>query len=62
VMNFASEVGFLVEGRYLWMDSVSWSYVDESDILCEISDWAKQNDRSDILQLLVDHFGEFVGV
>jgi hypothetical protein len=62
VMNFASEAGFLVEGRYLWMDSVSWAYVDESDILCEISDWAKQNDRSDISKILVDHFGEFVGV
>lgn len=56
VVDFAREVGFTVDGRYLWMDNVTWAYVDESDILCEISDWAKANDRSDILQLLVDRF------
>lgn len=56
VLDFANEVGFYVDDRYLWMDEASWAYIDQSDILQEIADWAKQNDRLEILQMLVDRF------
>jgi hypothetical protein len=62
VIDFANEVGFVVDGRYLWIDDVTWTYIDESDVLKVISDWAKCNDRSDVLQLLMDRFQEFVRV
>lgn len=62
VVDFANEVGFFVDGRYLWVDDVTWTYIDEWDVLKVISDWAKCNDRSDILQLLMDRFQEFVRI
>lgn len=60
VIDFANEVGFIVDGRYLWIDDVTWTYIDESDVLKAISDWAKCNNRSDITKKLKEKFKEFV--